>query len=222
MIKLVEAICSGEKWYPQSVDKYKEAVIINGAYHDIACLRSNFAYSMQYIEYLEKQIEEFKLSEVLSKMTYKSYIINAMSIIEMLFSYIIRSTNNWPTSELIELKRFKANPKILYKEQVVIETIIYHKTDKYDKRLDFDSMIKKVETKGLLSINHDVFPLLKHLRQLRNKVHIQQGDSSTDHDYNNFNSNELMKTRKVLYDVLISSELCKIPGIYRFLKVKID
>lgn len=51
---------------------------------------SNFAYNMQYIEYLEKQLSELTLSDVLLTILYKSYIITAMGIVEVLFVNLLK------------------------------------------------------------------------------------------------------------------------------------
>ena len=66
------------RWYPQSVGSYKASIKIPYDTEENKRLNSNFAYSMQYIEYIEKQINELKLSEVLLTMLYKSYIITGI------------------------------------------------------------------------------------------------------------------------------------------------
>lgn len=49
-----------------------------------------------------------------------------------------------------------------------METGFFEKVEPYEMRMDLDSMIKKVEAKKLLSIEHENFPALKRLRDLRN------------------------------------------------------
>lgn len=40
--------------------------------------------------------------------------------------------------------------------------------------MDFESMISKIEGKHLLNVEHGVYPALKKLKKLRNKVHLQE------------------------------------------------
>ena len=91
------------RWYPQAVESYKMSIKIPYDTQENKRLNSNFAYSMQYIEYIEKQIKELKLSEVLLTMLYKSYIITGMGITEMLFVYLLKSTGNWNKTEWEEI-----------------------------------------------------------------------------------------------------------------------
>ena len=95
MESLIKKNESTKRWYPQSVDDYKQSIKIPCDTDENKRLNSNFAYSMQYIEYIEKQLDELKLSKVLLTMLYKSYIITGMGIVELLFVYILKSTGNW-------------------------------------------------------------------------------------------------------------------------------
>lgn len=85
-------------------------------------------------------------------------------------------------------------------------------------RMDLDSMIKKIEKKHLLSIDHNAFPALKTLRELRNRVHLQIGDGPYDHDYNCFGSEEIQKMRKILYTILTTPEFCNNITAFDFIK----
>ena len=98
------------RWYPQSVETYKKSIKIPYDSDENKRLNSNFAYSMQYIEYIEKQLNELKLSEVILTMLYKSYIITGMGIIELLFVYLLKSTKNWNKTEWKEYLTFVTNP----------------------------------------------------------------------------------------------------------------
>lgn len=205
------------RWYPSSVDIYKNSINIPSDTDENKRIKSNFAYSMQYIEYLEKQIEELKLSNVLYTMLYKSYIITGMGIIESLFVYILKSDKYWKQSEWREHETFTASHSSSDGQILKVETIIYQKVEAYDIRMDLDSMIKKVEKKNILTIEHSVFPALKQLRQLRNRVHIQLGGNAYDHDYNVFNFEEIQMMRKILYTILTTPELCNNKKAFQFI-----
>ena len=211
-----------ERWYPHSVEAYMKAIKLNGDYSDTYPLYRNFAYSMQYIEYLEKQLNELNLSDVLTRMVYKSYIITAMGIIEELFVNILHNNNKWNTSIWKEKAKYHSNPQGSDGERTKSEVIIYEECEEYDMRMDLDSMIKKIESHHLLSIDHESFPELKRLRELRNRVHLQVGNNPYDHDYNSIGTNEIRLARKLLYAVLTSNEVCQDESVFKFIQNAIN
>lgn len=80
------------RWYPIAIETWEEALIaisFNGRQvikdHDI---RRNLAYNLQYLEYIEQTIVELSLSAVLTKQTYKSYIIVAIGIVESILYHL--------------------------------------------------------------------------------------------------------------------------------------
>ena len=215
---LLEINHSTNRWYPQSITTYRNSIKLRGYYEVTYPLKSNFAYSMQYIEYLEKQISELTLSDVILTMLYKSYIITAMSIIEGLFVNLLHDKQMWNTTTWEERIRFSTNPKIYNGEKAKIETIVFQECDEKDMRMDLDSMIKKIEKHHLLSINHTDFPALKKLRELRNRVHLQLGENTYDHDYNCFGYEQVQMARRILYAVLTADEFCRNPETFKFIK----
>lgn len=216
----MQTLISGQsdRWYPASISKYKSSIRIYGSYDERNRLQSNFAYSMQYIEYLEKQVRELKLSNVLCTMVYKTYIITGMSIIEGLFNNLLHHTNKWKTSDWEEKTVIVSNPKKVDGKEIKVETHLLEKVEPYELRMDFDSMIKKVESSKLITVDHEVFPVLKKLRELRNRVHLQVGISAYDHDYNKFGSDEIIMMREILYTILTCKEFCMDLAPFQFLK----
>lgn len=208
---------ASNRWYPQSVETYKSSIKISLNTAENKRLNSNFAYSMQYIEYIEKQLGELKLSEVLITMLYKSYIVTGMGIIELLFVYLLKSTGNWNKSTWKEYASFISNPRQNDKNIIKVETKLYKQVPVYEMRMDLDSMIKKIEKKHILSIDHDVFPALKQLRELRNRVHLQSGDGAYDHDYNSFGFQEIQMMRRILFSILTAPELCNRADVFAFI-----
>ncbi len=209
---------TAERWYPEPVEYYKNAIKVSGNDDDAKRLKSNFAYSMQYIEYIEKQLHELNLSTVIITMLYKSYIITSMSIIEALFVNLLQSTGNWNTTIWEEFSTIVSNPKIVNSINTKIETRLFKQVPEYNMRMDLDSMIKKIEKRHLLSIDHNAFPALKILRELRNRVHLQLGNSAYDHDYNCFGNEEIQLMRRILYTILTSSEICNNSRVFSFIK----
>ena len=205
------------RWYPQSVEAYKQSIKIPYNSDENKRLNSNFAYSMQYIEYIEKQLNELKLSEVILRMLFKSYIITGMGIIELLFVYLLKSTGNWNKDEWEEYLTITTNPKKDGENIIKVETKLLKRVQLYEKRMDLDSMIKKVEKKHLLTIDHNVFPALKKLRELRNRVHLQLGEHAYDHDYNSIGFEEIQMMLRILYVILTAPELCSHAEQFNFI-----
>ena len=84
------------KWYPQSVSDYKKVFKIENN----EALLKNIAYNMQYLEFLEKELEELDPSTVLKRMLTKTYVITSASIIEGLFLNLVQ-TKGWNESKKI-------------------------------------------------------------------------------------------------------------------------
>lgn len=217
MESLIRKNRSSSRWCPQSVDKYRGSINIPYDSPEHKRLKNNFAYNMQYIEYLEKQIEELNLTSVLTKMLYKSYIITGMGIIELLFVYILKANDYWKKTEWESVSQFVSNSKEIEGNIIKTETQILKKVSPHDMRMDLDSMIKSVEKKNILSINHNVFPALKKLRELRNRVHLQLGESAYDHDYNTINLEEIQMMRRILFAVLSATEICNDIDTFTFI-----
>lgn len=83
--------------------------------------------------------------------------------------------------------------------------------------MDFDSMIKKIEDKNLLSLEHNIYPKLKNLKKLRNRIHLQECNGDCDHDYNNFNAEDYIYMKLILHKILICPEFCHQEEVYNFL-----
>lgn len=217
METLIKKNEASNRWYPNSIDSYKASIKIPNNTSEYRRMISNFAYSMQYIEYIEKQIEELKLSNVLLTMLYKSYIITGMGIIELLFVYLLKDGGYWNQTEWEEYAEFKANQREINDEIIKAEIKLYKKVPLYDMRMDLDSMIKKIEKKHILTIDHNIFPALKQLRELRNRVHLQLGEGAYDHDYNVIGLEEIQMMRRILFAILNAPEICNNATIFEFI-----
>lgn len=79
-----------ERWKPNLVNQYKN-VISSGYLQNLADeVRSNISYSLQYLEFLQLQLNELNLHCMIEKMIYKNYIIISISIIEAILEEIIK------------------------------------------------------------------------------------------------------------------------------------
>ncbi|MDH8678720.1 hypothetical protein QE109_11205 [Fusibacter bizertensis] len=132
----------------------------------------------------------------------KTYVITGMGIVEGLFVNLIKSEGKWKSSEWESKKIFTTNKYLVDGEKIKISTEVLKKVPKFEMRMDLDSMIKKIESKKLLSINHSNYPMLKKLRDLRNRVHLQETKGKYDADFYNFSENEKVEMGKILYNIL--------------------
>ena len=212
-----------DRWYPQSVDRYQWAFKLDNSVPNCNALRKNLAYSMQYLEFLEKEFNELVLSSVLYTMLVKAYIIAGMSVLEGLFSNIIKSNGWWTKTNLESIESFQTNGKGFNGDIVVVRTELFKRVpDRFD-RMDLDAMIQSLSHHHeALNVNHLVYPALKRLKNLRNRVHLQKIESNYDHDYNAFNYTEKKEMGSILYEILTSNMVTDNPSMFEFLKCNID
>ena len=65
-------------------------------------------YNLQYVEYLQQTLIEISLSAVLEKLTYKSYIVTGVGIVEAVLFHLVRDL---PKNKLPGLEREKFKGK---------------------------------------------------------------------------------------------------------------
>lgn len=218
---LLESNGSKERWYPTSIDTLKNSIKIDTNIDNAMALRSNIAYNLQYIEFLEKELYELKLSSVLYTMVIKNYVITSMSIIEGLFSNIIKSNGWWKTSNLESLGTTQANETNFNGQKYIIKTEVLKKVTPYGLQMNFDELIKILERHhSALEVDHLVYPALKRLKDLRNRVHLQKSEGNKDHDYNAFDYSVKKEMSEILHDILTSPKITDHPEIFEFIKTE--
>jgi hypothetical protein len=71
--------------------------------------------------------------------------------------------------------------------------------------MTFHSLCKKIEDNKMLGdVRGDLYKEISYIRKLRNKIHIQGIQNSTDTDWWTFDNSELNLMKRVLYGVLTS------------------
>lgn len=173
-------------------------------------LVKNLAYNTQYLEYLTKLLGK-NLHSTIRVETIKTYVLTGMSVIESILYYVIKSQNLHKTQEFEELTRVESNLRKVNGSQIKVETVIFKKIPKpKEVEMNLDFMLKKTESKKLLGENHEVYKKLKHLRKLRNKIHLYLIGANLDHDHNNFRQKEYELMQAAL-KVVFYSDLFKKP-----------
>ena len=95
-------------------------------------------------------------------MVVKNYVITSMSILEGLFSNIIKSNGWWKTSNLESLGTTQANETTFSGQKYIIKTEILKKSDPYMIQINLDDLIKILDKHhSALDVDHLVYPALR-------------------------------------------------------------
>jgi hypothetical protein len=166
---------------------------------------SNIAYNLQYLEFLNHLLTEKSLHATVLTQTEKTFVITGMSVIEAILWYVLRKNGMQKTNEWEEIKKFSPSSfKDGESEFLVQNTILKRRGEPIEVEMPLDSMIKRVESKGLLGVDHQVYQNLNYLKKLRNRVHIHAVQHDRDTDWYAFNNREVKLMKKVLLSVLVS------------------
>lgn len=226
MAKLCKNCNSGKRWYPNSIEKIVNFITTLNVENTINFdyeIKRNIAYNLQYIEYLDLTMRELDLSNVLITETCKNFIITGISIVEAILYYIIKSKGLHRETYWKEMKTVHTNihefEQKKYKDMIVKYV---EQATPIEEEMNFDSMIKKAESKHLLGEDHEIYTQLNHLRNIRNKVHLYLIQDKLDTDWNVFNVNKVILMKRVLLKILSSNNFNATDDqleMFNFLKV---
>lgn len=202
---------SGVTWYPTSIcnlEQHLGMLITANAHftHDQARpIRKNIAYSLQYIEFLNRVLIDISLSSVLWTQNVKSFVVHGAAITEAIFNFLAISKGQGKTTAWKKTSSYSSPEFTLgdskYKNQIeVFEKLNVPALT----QMTFDQLAKKIESKKLLGESFPAYAKIKPIRKLRNKIHIHDSDHSTDTDWHNFNQSELLLVCDVLHSILTS------------------
>lgn len=195
---------SEERWYPTTVDDFRKGFALDSSIEGYHPLVDNLAYSLQYLEFIEKELSELVLSSVIYTMHVKNYVVTSMSILEGIFTNVIKSNGWWKKKDTESCLTSQAE-KVSDGTKYIIKTEIMKKVDAFDEKMTLDEMINRLaKHHDALEVDHLVYPALKRLRNLRNRIHLQKGDAYNDHDYNSFDAKVKKEMQSILYAILCS------------------
>jgi hypothetical protein len=223
-VKLV-ARGTTKPWYPESIpnlEKHLYALLRPLPKLDASRIRGiakNLAYTLQYLEFLLVLQEEVSMSEVITMQNKKSFIVNACSVIESIFYYLLHQKNEYKSEPWQSIHKEKGD---IFKHQgknyrVEVETFIESEAPS-EKPMTFDAMCKKIESKKMLSsygLSQEFYDKLPTLRVLRNRVHIHGIEDSADTDFLKIVTSHVIMSRQVLFE-LLTSKLFKSPDSLDF------
>lgn len=194
------------RWYPNKLEYY-EYDLSQGLFQDLSNhIRKNMARGLQYLEYLELQLNSLSLSENLCILLWKNYILTASSIIEAALYHILPDNKKFNESEwgkpvvqhtIGEFSEIKDTIKL----SVIKQTKL--KNPKRES-LSFESIIDTVVSRKILkSVNYEVFAFqIKRLKNLRNRVHLTAFEESGIHDYYAFKREDYIFAKFAVFKVL--------------------
>lgn len=193
-----------DRWHPTFVSCF-ESDLRCGSFHRMGKeLRKNIAYSLQYLQYIQLQMEEVHLHEIIATHLLKTYIITAMGIIEGVFFHLLKTNEyqkktDWATQgKPIHTNTFKEQEV----EKKYIITTEYKLKTSQDVQMDFEYLINKVQEKKLVSLTYKAFPHIKALKRLRNKVHLHVVKHENDTDYMEIGFYDYILVRYILFLIL--------------------
>jgi hypothetical protein len=202
---------SKETWYPAPIHYLEGHLCVlikpNNYFQENQTkpLKKNIAYSLQYVEFLDQLLKDVKLSSVLETQNIKSFVVYGASIIEALFYYIVISNGQGAQTEWKSSKKLKSNQYEVKGDRFYNETELLIKVSPPIMiEMKFDQMCKKVESKKLIGDVGGLYTEISRIRKLRNRIHIQGIEHSTDTDWWTFNKDEFQLMRRVLHGILVS------------------
>lgn len=176
----------------------------NHSVHHYALI-SNLGYNLQYIEFLDCQCREKDLHSTIQALTFKTFVIISMSVIEGLSFYLLTVNGKAKMRKWKETKEWISNGINFNQTKTRVRTIL--ETEMITPVTDImtlDWMITKMQKSDLLSLSKDVYGTLAYLRKLRNKVHVYNVANASDTDWNSFCLEDYTKCKKVLGSIIQS------------------
>lgn len=197
-----------ESWNVHTVDYYrsffKNYIIDTKEFDKSYELTNNLCYNFQHLEFLTKILQK-ELYSIVRKQTIKTYIIVGSGIIESLLTYYLIFKGIHPKNEW---KKEKEKHSDISKESGgVYKTITtkYVKTQNFElSTLKFDTIIQLTKENNLLGENKNIYLNLYEIKNLRNKVHLNNIRKLRDHDWNNFDSKKYYMLTETLREILKS------------------
>jgi hypothetical protein len=198
-------------WYPASIanlEHHLSFLIFENIFFDedeAHPIKKNISYSLQYIEFLNRVLNDISLSSVLVTQNIKSFVVHGAAVLEAIFNFLVVSKGHGKKLAWQNINTHVSPEYSLNNVKYQNETNIKIKLEKPIKsQMTFDQLARKIESKKLLGNSFASYSKIKPIRQLRNKIHIHDAAHIADTDWNNFNVSEYQLVSNVLFQVLTS------------------
>ncbi|MEZ7591815.1 hypothetical protein O3602_02770 [Streptococcus sp. 27098_8_186] len=211
-----KGVTYSKRWKPNLVNQYKN-VISSGYLQNLADeVRSNISYSLQYLEFLQLQLNELNLHSMIEKMIYKNYIIISISVIEAILEEMIKF-NGLQTQVHFTIVGKEIDSNEFLDEHGIrkkVRTQILQAVEKpIDVQMKLDDLLKKVKSRNnkknkpkILNFDREELRALNEFRRLRNKVHLSNiEDGKTN--WHEFSMKEYVTIKFLLHSILTDQNL---------------
>lgn len=223
---IIEKNIDRSRWLPISVDDFRNDLKYGALSSLSGPSRSNIAYNLQYLEYIELQLGSLNLTSPLICLLHKNFIIVAVSIIEMIFYHLAQINGKIKMLEyekiyfpFIQKPKDFTPPKPTDKYQI----IGYKKlASPIEAPVTFQTLVQIVRDNHFLNdtdlvINNGYITFLR--KELRNKVHLTVAKEYYQTDYNTFHYINFISAKVFLFNILTDSNFGKeyqkfLPPIY--------
>ena len=180
-----------EKWYPIDVNRYRNALNISDTDIETSYMHKNISYSIQYLEFLQKQINELELSSVLHRILNKNFIITGVAILEAIFKYLILRNDHIS-------KKYAKN--------------LYNSIAGLKEHPDILSLDKEV---------YELLDKVRKLRNgIHLSVKISTTEDEDAHDYQKYTTENQLLVSQVLYQILTCKTISHQPDLFDFLNTQ--
>ena len=161
--------------------------------HDRAFIH-NIAYALQYIDHLLATLDDSALRKTIHSQTCKSIVLAGMGVVEALLWYVVKKAGHANSSNWRECFKQAGTPVSRFGTKLRIDTILLEEVNPpIAEEMTLDTLMKKVESRKLLGISDSkVYGTLKSLRQLRNRIHIHDVETTDDTDWYKFTGREVV------------------------------
>jgi hypothetical protein len=203
---------TNETWYPNNVPELEAFLaqlvqplpLISAS--RAKGIRKNLAYSLQYLEFLDRCSRDLKLSSVLEGQNYKAFIVTGCAIIEAIFYFLLVKNERAAKSEWESAQKVPSHEFSRGTHRYKIHNEIFRKLSAPKLvEMTFDAMCKKVEKTRLVELGNEVYKRIPYLRNLRNRVHIYGIENALDTDYLKLGKADFQKMKSTLKALLSSS-----------------
>lgn len=193
-----------ERWHPTTISPF-ENILSQGAYVGMNKeLRKNIVYSLQYLQFLQMELDEIHWHSSLKKQVIKTYVITAMGIVEGVFHHLIVSKGYQKKIDWKEIDTPRHTN--VFREDGIDKKFIITTQIKLQKpenvKMDFEFLITKIQEKRIISLPGKSYPKLKALKSLRNKVHLHIVRYDNDTDFLSISEDDYLLARYFLYTIL--------------------
>ena len=185
-----------------------------GVQKDEQSLSSNIGYSLQYIEYLNHLCLEPDLHVTVRAMTYRSFVIHSMSVMEAIAFCLLKKRGKDKSLDWVKVETWEAPGKNLnflddgtQSSFRTVVTLEKKQNVPVTVQMNMKQIFHRLEqSKLIVGIKEEDYRKLSYLRRLRNKIHIYEVSKYSETDWNSFQERHYRIAKRMLGLFLTSEQ----------------